>query len=317
MINIKAIVEKIKSSYPQIRVEEKVKINEHFIADYVIIQALTIKAIFIPYKKLPDTLWEKYVSGENSKIVYYYNDKKIYVGEFGVNGARLIELTNIDSIFTPFKNEIAFNQFEILEKHKTIVDLLYGFEHKIIPHCNNGSGLVYLKSELKLLRLIDHNKGGFTHNIRWDEYHEKESLVPSNYGDGTYYNMDGKFEMSLNIKFTPFSDKELVKQDENQLTIKLYAKGVWLHFPDRKDIRKSYESSKPLLLHDYGSLKIYENNSIKNDLNIALDYFRLSNNNRNDTTELHWPSNLKRFEILLKNALSVCEKEGVKSSYFE
>lgn len=35
MIRIKEIVEKIKYSYPKIRVEEKVKISKQFIADYV------------------------------------------------------------------------------------------------------------------------------------------------------------------------------------------------------------------------------------------------------------------------------------------
>ena len=71
MINIKEIVEKIKTSYPKIRIEEKVKINEQFTADYLIIQGSRIKAIFIPYKKLPDNLWGNYVSGKNSEFSYY------------------------------------------------------------------------------------------------------------------------------------------------------------------------------------------------------------------------------------------------------
>lgn len=325
MINIKAIIEKIKSSYPELRIEEKVKINEQFIADYVIIQGLTIKAIFIPYKKLPDNLWENYVSAENSKIAYYYDDKKIYVGEFEINGARLIELTNIDSIFTPFKNEIAFSQFELLEKHKTILDLLYGFEHNLMELNKSDKGLSNLITELKLLRLIDHNEGGFTHHIKWNEYHEKESLVPSNYWDGTYYNIAGKFEMSLNIYFTPFSDEELerrtvlsqgnTKMFPNQLKIEFDAKGVWSHFPDRKNRRESYKSSEPILIHN--DLKIYEDNRIKSDLNINLDYFRLSVDNEKDTTEIYWESNLKRFEALLKKALSACKADGIKFSYFE
>ena len=62
-------------------------------------------------------------------------------------------------------------------------------------------GLSNLITELKLLKLIDHNEGGFTHHIIWDEYYEKDSLIPSwiNSGNGQYYNIAGKFEMSLKI----------------------------------------------------------------------------------------------------------------------
>lgn len=322
MINIKEIVEKIKASYPKIRVEEKVKINEQFTADYIIIQGLKIKAIFIPFKKIPDNLWENYVKGENSEIAYYYDSSKIYIASFQLNGATLQELTNIDLIFTPFKNEIIFNQFELLEKHKTILDMFYRFEHNIIELDNSESGLVNLENELKLLRLIDHNKGGFTHHIKWDEYHEKDSLIPSWYNSGRrgqYYNIAGKFEMSLIIKFTPFSDEELVKRRENLLTVEFYAKGRWLHFLYRESRRESYKSSEPLLIDDIynkGS-KMYEYSSIENDLNLHLDYFRLSNDNKKDTTEMHWESNLNRLQTLLKKTLSTCKAEGIKRSYFD
>ncbi len=95
MLNIKAIVEKIKSSYPEIRVEEKVKISKQFIADYVIIQGITIKAIFTPYKKIPDNMFVEYVRGENANVTYYYDSQNIYIGVFEVNAARLIRYEDL------------------------------------------------------------------------------------------------------------------------------------------------------------------------------------------------------------------------------
>lgn len=321
MINIKEIVEKIKTSYPKIRIEEKVKINEQFTADYIIIQGLKIKAIFIPFKKIPDNLWKNYVIGENSEIAYYYDSSKIYIASFQKDGATLQELTNIDLIFIPFNNEITFNQFELLEKHKTIIDMFYGFEHELLELNNSDKGLSNLITELKLLKLIDHNEGGFTHHIIWDEYHEKDSLIPSwiNSGNGQYYNIAGKFEMSLKIKFTPFSDEELVKRNENLLTVDFYAKGVWLNFPYRMRSRKYYKSSEALLIDDIYNkgFKTNEYYSTEKDLKLFLDHFHLSNDNKKDTTEMHWENNLIRLQSLLEKTLSTCKAEGIKMSYFD
>jgi hypothetical protein len=279
MKNIIEIVEKIKSIFPEIRVIEKVKFNKHYTADYVIIQGLKIKAIFISLKIFPDNICEKLVLQPYEKKTFYFIENKIKIVENSYTVCNLIEV-NYSSIFDLFYENLQPINRSIYKTYEIILNKLYQFS-KIIDELHGiDNSIKTLEEQLKTQVLIYNDVSEqpfYNKKISWKDYAKRDSLVPTNPNySGYFYNCEGEFNFRFEIKFLPL-DNELSKQDaQKQLEVSFHANGNWKvykKFRDRSTYNKlAKDSDLPefyLNLKDSDGLSY----SLKKNHDVLLQYF--------------------------------------------
>jgi hypothetical protein len=313
MINIKAIVERIKSSYPKIRVEEKVKINEQFTADYVIIQGLTIKAIFIPYKKLTDDPCSSPLSEDYKKLAFFYDENEIQILEVAFNDCKLSDINNESYIFEPFHKKWQPTNRSIYKNCKMTLDKLYHFCKSIDELNSSGNNIETIEHQLRTESLIFNDVSEqpiYNKVIIWKENCQKDSLVStnSNYA-GLFYNSEGDFDLSLEINFVPLDDDHPKQSETNQLEVRFSAKGKWKEYKKFRDRRTYNKSAKDSDLPEiYAGFKDSDGLEyrIKKDYKVSLDnyFYRTSINN---LTSL--PATQENFDALLAKVLDVVKSK--------